>query len=327
MIVNQICGIIYYRAFKDEPICGKILTAFEVQKFKGRNGFGFVGVYKNRIETKRFTEEKEALKYLSNVKASEILFHHRIPTSTDNTVETNHPIIARSGFYKHNYYLVHNGMLWNDDRLKKEHEKLGIKYSTIDGNKFNDSEALLHELALIIEGKKESKDFGADGTLAFIIIQTDKNNNEVALYYGRNNNSPLTKTEVPKVLMSLRSIGGREKVQPNILFRYDYVSKETTEKYINFGQKISSKYINDVNDLMNDILSYKEIILPELNSLLMRELCILYKINETLLNEEKIKYENAILNNDYGVRYRSTYDYGKLLKNNMTLRKCIDYKK
>ncbi len=327
MTENKICGLIWYKDFEDKPICGKILTAFEKQKYKGTDGFGFVGVYGDRIETKRFTEEKEALKYLSKVKSNEILFHHRIPTSTDNTVKTNHPIIARIGFYKYNYYFIHNGMVYNDDRLKKEHEKLGIKYSTIDGNRFNDSEALLHELALVIEGKKESKDFGVDGSLAFIMIQTDKDNNEVALYYGRNSSSPLTKTEVPKVLMSLRSIGGREKVQPDILFRYDYASKETTEKYINFGPKRSSKYINDVNDIINDILSYKEIILPELNSLLMRELCMLYKINETLLSEEKIKYENAVLNNDYGVKYKSAFDYRKLLENNTTLRKCIDYKK
>lgn len=233
------CGIVFNKNFNGKPVATEIEKAFMAQSHRGRSGFGFIELKENDLVLKRFVKEEEALKQLRISRATEIMWHHRIPTSTINSGLSNHPLFTTGDFYTHKYYLVHNGGINNDSKLREEHEKLGIKYNSISkslwgtGEGFNDSEALLHELALVIDGKKDIKDFKAYGNMAFIILQTDKFNNALALYFGRNSN-PLTITHLKGDTLSIKSENGAEEVSPNILHRFDYFDQEITKKEMLF---------------------------------------------------------------------------------------------
>ena len=233
------CGIVFSKNFKGLPVAPMIESAYEQQKGRGRSGFGFIELKENELNLKRFVHEEEALKQLRLSKATEILWHHRIPTSTINSGLSNHPLFTTGDFYTHKYYLVHNGGINNDLSLREEHEKLGIQYNSIAkslsgvGQGFNDSEALLHELALVLDGKKDIKDFKAYGGMAFIMLQTDRFNNALALYFGRNSN-PLTITHLKGDILSIKSENGAEEVAPNILHRFDYLEQEITRKEMIF---------------------------------------------------------------------------------------------
>lgn len=229
------CGLLFGINHNNESINELIGKMYDTQKTRGRNGFGFVEVSDDYLKIKRFVFEIDALDALSKSKSSHILFHHRIPTSTNNNTKSNHPICLENDIYKHNYYFIHNGHVTNADELRKEHEKRGIVYNTDNDSKFTDSEALAHELALVIEEIKEPKDFDAEGGMAFIMIQTDKFYNPVALYYGRNG-SPLRMYQT-KDLLVLRSEGTfeGELLDTDVLFRYDYKTKEITKKDVKFG--------------------------------------------------------------------------------------------
>ena len=227
------CGLGFTKSLKDKPINEIAASSYQAQKGRGLNGFGFVEIDDNRITTNRFTEEKDFLEELKKSESKEILWHHRAPTSTGNTIKTNHPI-ASVGCYDFNYYFVHNGVIRNEDELKKEHEeKFNSRYVTGEFNKFNDSEALMHELILIIEGKKETKDWNVKGSLAFIMLQADKFNKPIALFYGRNTN-PLTKTE-KEDFIELKSVGGDSEIEVNKIFRFDYDKKDTTSFDVDMG--------------------------------------------------------------------------------------------
>ncbi len=159
------CGIIYYKSFTGRPVNRKALRHYQKQKNRGREGFGFVGISERIILTCRATEERGIRHYLKKHPLSEILFHHRLPTSTTNTLRTAHPIVISQPIYGHKYYLIHNGMIMNADELKIKHEQMGITYTTPQFSQyrnywgkiekryeFNDSEALAHELALYLRG-------------------------------------------------------------------------------------------------------------------------------------------------------------------------------
>lgn len=158
------------------------------------------------------------------MQSKEIMFHHRYPTSTDNSVKHNHPIYNVKD-YDHNYYLVHNGVIQNDVELKKYHEELGLTYTSAHGTDYNDSECLLNELAMVIEGIKKPQEFTAKGSMAFVLLQTDKMGHAKGLYYGRNWGSPLKIHYDKEKYLMLSSAGAGGDVELNKLFQYHYDKK------------------------------------------------------------------------------------------------------
>ena len=227
------CGIIYKKSFDPKNKVGKaIRKAYFRQKSRGSDGFGILTIRNDRVNFTRTIWEHQILKALKDHNATEVIFHHRIPTSTENSTKYNHPIMALNNNYKHNYYLVHNGIIYNRDTIKKEHNDLNIKYFTDIDNKYNDSECLLHELALVIEGVKEKEDFEARGSMAFIMLQTDKQNKPLNLYFGRNYQNPLKIVFDPNDSLSLSSEGLGEDVEVNTLHRFNYKTREIfTERF------------------------------------------------------------------------------------------------
>lgn len=274
------CGIIFSLRSK-EPTNRIILKRYENQKNRGREGFGYITIQNGFVENYiREREEMDIKNKLEREKAPCIMFHHRLPTSTPNFDETAHPIKVSQDDFKYDYYVVHNGVISNDDDLYKEHSKLGYEYTTkgiektittINGKKvmsedkywYNDSECLAIELALLLEGKKDF--IGARGSIAFVCIQTEKNGKVVAIYYGRNSSSPLKLEKCTGSHFVLKSEGNGQDVKTNILFRIDYETGDISEREIEIGyyynviKKENSNISSGWNRFYDDDDSWKTI--------------------------------------------------------------------
>lgn len=180
------CGILLLQSFDHSPVNNALLNMYDAQKTRGMQGFGLFDASKGHLV--KATKEDKILKWLTRFDSDMILFHHRWPTSTENVRRAAHPFSTKQ-FFKHQYILVHNGVIRNAKELKEEHEKRGIHYqSVLDNGKFNDSEALLWDFALVMEGKK--RHLTAKGDMAFICLKVEKNET-TRVYFGRNHGRPL----------------------------------------------------------------------------------------------------------------------------------------
>ena len=243
------CGIIHIKRQNGISASKSVIKRYNKQKTRGTEGFGFIEI-KNGVVLggKRAEEEKDILKALEESTADEILFHHRTPTSTPNFIESTHPIIVKNKKFKYHYYIVHNGIISNDEDMKKSHNKDNFVYTTAikkqwitKGNTYtseiwNDSEALAIDFAKSIENNTpmESK-----GSIAVVALQVDKKTKKaIALYYGRNSGNPL-KVENGKDLFGVSSESGKE-LKANTLYRFDYAKNEITEEKKEIGHHFIS---------------------------------------------------------------------------------------
>lgn len=222
------CGIVYSHNFNGQPVNNDILNRFDAQRNRGVDGFGLFTQFKDGVRNlvKEVTEDG-ILNYLIRNESDLILFHHRYPTSTDNTKRTAHPFTTKDYFGKTQYILVHNGRIKNSYTRKYEHEKLGITYQSEAKKKFNDSEALLWDFALYQEGKQDSMEVVGD--IAFICARiTDGTLDK--LYFARNHMRPL-KYWYDNSGLTLASEGkDGESVKVNTLYEFDYANKELSER-------------------------------------------------------------------------------------------------
>lgn len=200
------CGIVYVKRKDNRPAYKSVLKRYRNQKGRGTEGFGYVAIHNGAVVSyKRSATEKEIIKAIEKETAEEILFHHRMPTSTPNVEEAAHPILVESNYLKHQFFVAHNGVIRNDDELKAQHNQLGIKYSTelingfisaqtkkyyrLEGPvEFNDSESLAVEVALAIEEKKDKID--TEGSAAVMGIETD-HDRVINRFFFRNTGNPL----------------------------------------------------------------------------------------------------------------------------------------
>ena len=236
------CGIVYVQRKDNKPAHKQVLKRYKAQKTRGTDGYGYIGIKQSgRItDTHRFMFEHAMSTKLLDTKLSTVLFHHRYPTSTPNVPEAAHPIRVTHDELKYDYYVVHNGVINNDEVLKEKHEKLGYKYTTQlscqlrtrkgqvydDGILWNDSEAFAIELARNIEGITGQCE--ARGSIAYIVLQVDKQTQVAqALYYGTNGGNPLT-LEVHKDFIAIASEGA-EAINNNVCYRMELPSGNITE--------------------------------------------------------------------------------------------------
>jgi predicted glutamine amidotransferase len=217
------CGIVYYKSFNHSRVNKRILKQYKKQAHRGQQGFGFYLPQTNRLTHHPAEDRIQAL--LKRVKDSEVLFHHRFPTSTANVKNACHPFSTKDFFGNRQFVMVHNGWLTNDYDLEAAHDKLGIKYVSLqpDG-KFNDSEALLYDLALVVTGQQEEPK--ARGAVAFVMIER-LDDEPVKLHFGRNT-SPLN-MQVTEGGMGLSSEGAGEAIERDMLYTYDYATGKLTQ--------------------------------------------------------------------------------------------------
>lgn len=204
---------------------------FEKQKSRGVQGFGaFDG--QHIFKTPKIGKMRGWMKNKRNL-SDFIMFHHRFPTSTINVRRAAHPFSTREYFGKTKYVLVHNGHISNSHVLKKDHDEMGIEYSSVLDNKtFNDSESLLWDVALTLEGKQEK--LKAYGGIAFVAAKLV--NNEIThLYFGKNAGRPLhLYRENDGVLLS--SEGPGEDIDDQKLYTYNYKLNRLTNKNFKIPQ-------------------------------------------------------------------------------------------
>lgn len=248
------CGIIFAKSLTQDLMANKYLwELYNEQKTRGTEGFGFLGIGK-KVREYRACYESEIKKELDKREHTEILFHHRYPTSTPNFVEATHPILVSNKLLKYDYYVVHNGHINNCDDLKTIHNNMGFEYTTeivkswktrlteYEEIMYNDSESLAIELALCVENLKDSID--TTGNVAVIAVAMDKKTKKpVKLYYGSNGGNPL-KLKKTKHYFVLSSQNTGEQILEQTLHVYDYDTNTTTHKSLAFGETI--KYIPPV---------------------------------------------------------------------------------
>ena len=216
------CGIIASVNLQKKPVNKRVYEQFDYQRSRGTQGFGVFDMEHNHLV--RAVKEERIVNWLGKEKnqSSMLLFHHRIPTSTINTRKANHPLSTKKYFGKTEYILVHNGHISNASDLFEKHCELGIEYySMLEDMTFTDSEALLWDFALTMEGKQ--KELQAKGNNAMICVQM-VNGKPKKLYFGRNNN-PIYMTKDDEEL-HLSSQG----------FEYAKKPKDKTEKMIDTNQ-------------------------------------------------------------------------------------------
>lgn len=209
------CGIVYKKSFNGQPVNQAIVQMYKHQRSRGTEGFGFFLPEQDRLAHN--TKEQRILKLLQDQRyqATEVMFHHRFPTSTDNVQNSCHPFSTRANkhVFDHNYVLVHNGVVTNASTLKIKHEALGISYvSEGHDGRFNDSEALLYDVALYLEGKQDKLE--AAGSIAFICKREDGKT-----YFARNYGSPLV-YELTSRGLTIRSEGTGQQVVTNKLYEF-----------------------------------------------------------------------------------------------------------
>lgn len=171
----------------------------------------------------------------------EVLFHHRFSTSTADVPNACHPFSTKE-FFKNNYVGVHNGVISNDNELEKQQLALGINYISRQKNgQFNDSEALIYDIARYLEG--DVTELTAKGSIAFIIIKRNKDGKAKTLFFGRNSGNPL-KMKRTKHSLTLSSQGEGKDIEANQLYSFDYETQELTKRYlyIPYYSRYSSNY-------------------------------------------------------------------------------------
>lgn len=233
------CGIAYGHNFDGSPVNNDILQQFDLQRHRGLEGFGlFDGQEMHMVHA---AKEDRILRWLVKYDSNLILFHHRNPTSTINIKRTAHPFTTHKYFGDTQYILVHNGHINNSKILRTEHEKLGIKYqSKLHDGTFNDSESLLWDFALTMEGKQDR--LYASGGIAFICLKIVKGKLD-KMYFGRNV-SPLNLFR-DKDGIRLSSEGKGEPIDPHMLYTYNYALNRLTTRF--FDVPPHYKYENTGN--------------------------------------------------------------------------------
>ncbi len=199
------CGLVLCLSKKGNHAGQQAWNLYKKQQSRGSQGFGYIAIHDGMVTNiERARTEEGIRKSLNEEKAHFVLLHHRMPTSTKNTLGTTHPIFVSHKELQYDYYLAHNGVILNSNTLKPKHEVLGYEYGTEhtettkaiykDGREeimsggstvFNDSESLAIEFARFIEGKATRIE--ANGSAAFWALALEKGTNNVHMvYFGRN---------------------------------------------------------------------------------------------------------------------------------------------
>ena len=244
------CGLAFVATKKNKNTGRRVYDLYVKQKSRGKDGFGYIAIQDGKVVTMERALDEDGIKKTIFDQSSEmILFHHRYPTSTPNTMGTAHPISVSNDELEYDYLVMHNGVITNHVALKKEHEELGYKYTTeyyeetyvrykqggdsefleITDGKYNDSESLAIEIARFFEGKQETID--AVGAAAVFVVTLEKGtDNVVDVAYGQNYGRSLNRHD-RKGWILIASEGPGKEVTPMHFYHIDpttFDTKETT---------------------------------------------------------------------------------------------------
>ena len=226
------CGILFQQSSDRSPVNGSVIANYIRQRSRGTQGFGFAFLNsEGGVSVKRDTGEEgiieDAVRCLSHC----VMFHHRMPSSTGNTLESTHPFRVACGDSL--FYVVHNGIISNDDELFKYHTDLGISYVSYEGGgkharaEFNDSEALAWDIALTLKGGQPG--LRAKGMNAFIVMEADKDNRLKLVHFAHNFSAPLkVRLDDSGILLGSETPG--EAVKTDTLYTFDPKTMKVDER-------------------------------------------------------------------------------------------------
>lgn len=247
------CGLALLLNKQNRPAGQYAFQLYQKQAARGRQGYGYIGIKDGKIVSVQRAKTEPAIKeLLMKEKSDTILFHHRFPTSTENTLGTTHPMFVAHDELEYDYYFAHNGIITNAAGLKLGHEKLGYFYNTeftelaiakykngteermnTQAAVFNDSESLAIELARYIEGKTEA--INTVGAAAFWGVSIKKGTDEVVdIFYGKNLGRDL-KMHRNKKWFTVTSETGTD-VEDLRLFTLNYRTREITERELDIDK-------------------------------------------------------------------------------------------
>jgi glucosamine 6-phosphate synthetase-like amidotransferase/phosphosugar isomerase protein len=257
------CGIIFAFNKNGEQVNEWVRRQLQEQLDRGKQGFGvsMAETKNSKIETTRSVEITETLMALWLKKSCLTLLHHRMPTSSKNTVRQTHPILVGGSEVgmKYKYLIVHNGVISNTQKLKEDHEILGFNYTTlvkkeptykneIVKEEYNDSESLAIELAMAIENNS-IKRISTIGSVAAVAIKIDeKEETPISVIWYRNEGNPLKLNRENK-MMTLSSEGPGNQVEKEMLFEMN-LNTGTVKK-----RKLESEAYRKLTTSLNKPLS------------------------------------------------------------------------
>ncbi|MDP2656765.1 MAG: hypothetical protein Q8P11_04340, partial [bacterium] len=126
------CGIIGFIGPKKDQktVNDEVSIQYQRQQDRGTKGYGIITVDKNNKATiHRSLIENAALLDLLRFPSKMVFMHHRNPTSSDNRIDQTHPIIVDNEALTHKYFVIHNGVISNSDKIIETHEKEGFIYT------------------------------------------------------------------------------------------------------------------------------------------------------------------------------------------------------
>lgn len=222
------CGVVFKTNFDEKPVNNEILQQYDKQSSRGKQGYGVFDLQHKKIF--RAKSEDEMLEYLVGHESNSLLLHHRMPTSTINVPKAAHPLRTGDYFGKTEYVIVHNGIIRNANDLFVSHQEKGIQYSSLlEDLTFNDSESLLWDFALTMEGKQEK--MTTRGDMAFICVKLVKGEVE-KLYFGRDGRPLMVWKD--KDTFELSSEGRGTLVPTGSLNTYDFKTDTLTSESMVF---------------------------------------------------------------------------------------------
>jgi predicted glutamine amidotransferase len=230
------CGLVYGHSLDKRPVNNYILEQYKKQRSRGTEGFGvFDGQFNHLIH---HPSEKGIKRWLKRYQSNILMFHHRNPTSTINVRRACHPFSTGDYFGDNEYILIHNGYIWNADDRFVDHQEMGIQYkSLLQDLTFNDSESLLWDFALYMEGKIDKIESG--GAIAFICVKL-VDGELTNLYFGRNSN-PLHMDNTSKGLF-LASEGKGKMIDAYTLYDYTYADNMYSLTDLELGSRPIKQY-------------------------------------------------------------------------------------
>ena len=243
------CGIIgaFNHGENTKPVNEDILDILQDQISRGKEGFGISFISKDKkVDTKRTTLTAKAIidLYQKSNQSPMAIMHHRMPTSSENKISQTHPIKVENNSLKYKYLVIHNGVVRNCDTLRKKHKTLGFIYTTTrmkkwfqtEEEEYNDSEAFAIELARYVENQTE--EMNIMGSVAFIALQINKNENTVKkVFFGRNESNPL-KLSTSKGKIRLSSEGKGDNIKPFHLYSFTLANFKITKQKLKFKEKV-----------------------------------------------------------------------------------------
>lgn len=222
------CGIVYNYNFGGETASNRVLKQYKRQIHRGTTSYGFALPDKHVMSWK--VDYKDIVKALRRTVNPEILFHHRLSTSTADRPTACHPFSTKDVF-ETEFVGVHNGMLRNEHELYEKHkERFGIRYVSDNGTDFNDSEAYIYDLASYFSGITDGIEMTGYG--AFILVEYDKETHQrLRLHFGTTNttSAPL-KVHLTENHLDVTSEGKGWAVQADTHYIYDYADNKLTNR-------------------------------------------------------------------------------------------------